>query len=144
MRFWDTSALIPLVVSEPSTARVRRWLREDPEVIVWTLARVELLSALARRKREEPKLTSRLLAARRDLLSAWEPRRFTPLVSWATLSAAVKAPLPVANITFEIQVPVSVLALAQGVPRRALFFELLDLLRSFLRVKLVRQVLKEF
>jgi len=72
VRFWDASALIPLVVSEPSTARVRRWLREDPEVMVWTLTRVELLSALARRKREEPELTSRLLAARRDLLSAWE------------------------------------------------------------------------
>ena len=39
---------------------------------MWTLTRVELLSALARRKREEPELTSRLLAARRDLLSAWE------------------------------------------------------------------------
>ncbi len=72
MRFWDTSALIPLVISEPSTSRVRRWLREDPEVIVWTLTRVELLSALARRKREEPELTTRILAARRDLLSAWE------------------------------------------------------------------------
>jgi predicted nucleic acid-binding protein len=72
VRFWDTSALIPLVVSEPSTARARRWLREDPDVVVWTLTRVELLSALARRRREEPESASRLLAARRHLLSAWE------------------------------------------------------------------------
>ena len=72
MRFWDTSALIPLVVAERSTSRVERWLREDPNVIVWMLSRVELLSSLARRKREEPRSESRLLAARRDLLSAWE------------------------------------------------------------------------
>ncbi len=72
MRFWDTSALIPLVVAERSTNVVRRWLREDPDVIVWTLTRVELLSALARRRRDEPSSASQLLAARRDFLSAWE------------------------------------------------------------------------
>lgn len=72
MRFWDSSALIPLVLAERSTTRVRRWLREDPDVIVWALTRVELLSALARRRREEPESASQLLAARRDLLGAWE------------------------------------------------------------------------
>ena len=72
MRFWDTSALIPLVVAERSTGRVRRWLREDPDVIVWTLTRVELLSALARRRREEPDSAAQLLVARRDFIGAWE------------------------------------------------------------------------
>jgi predicted nucleic acid-binding protein len=72
VRFWDTSALISLVVAERSTGRAERWLREDPNVVVWTLTRVELLSALARRRREEPGSARRLLAARRDLLSAWE------------------------------------------------------------------------
>ncbi len=72
MRFWDSSALIPLVLAERSTTRVKRWLREDPDVIVWALTRVELLSALARRRREEPESTPQLLAARRDLLGAWE------------------------------------------------------------------------
>lgn len=41
-------------------------------MVVWTLTRVELLSALARRRREEPKSAPRLLAARRSLLRAWE------------------------------------------------------------------------
>lgn len=72
MRFWDTSALIPLVVSERDTPRAERWLREDPNVVVWTLTRVELLSALARRRREEPAASRRLLVARREVLSAWE------------------------------------------------------------------------
>ena len=72
MRFWDTSALIPLVVAEPQTKQVERWLREDPAVIVWMLTRVELFSALARRRRAEPQAGRRLVAARREVLSAWE------------------------------------------------------------------------
>ena len=72
MRFWDTSALIPLFVAEPSTAQVERQLREDPEVVVWTLTRVELFSAFARRRRAEPSAVRRLAAARREVLSAWE------------------------------------------------------------------------
>lgn len=71
MRFWDTSALVPLVVSERGTALVERLLDEDPQVVVWTLTRVELLSALARRRREEPRAARRLAAARREILGAW-------------------------------------------------------------------------
>jgi hypothetical protein len=72
VRFWDTSALVPLLVTERETARVERWLREDPAVVVWTLTRVELLSALARRRRQEPGAARRLQGARRELLSAWQ------------------------------------------------------------------------
>lgn len=71
MRFWDSSALVPLVIAEPQTPRVERWLREDPGVIVWTLARVELCSALARRRRAEPQAARRLTAARHDVIAAW-------------------------------------------------------------------------
>ena len=71
MRFWDTSALIPLLVSEPRSGEVRQWLEADPDVVVWTLARVELLSALARKLRESPASRRQLLAARRDLLLVW-------------------------------------------------------------------------
>lgn len=70
MRFWDTSALIPLFVAEDATGIVQRWLRADREVIVWTLSRVELLSALARRRRVEPAAARRLLAAREEVLRA--------------------------------------------------------------------------
>jgi predicted nucleic acid-binding protein len=72
VKFWDTSALIPLVVAERHTARTERWLREDPDVVVWTLTRVEPLSALARRRREEPASARRLIEARRELMHAWD------------------------------------------------------------------------
>jgi predicted nucleic acid-binding protein len=71
VRFWDTSALVPLLVAEPESQRADRWLRQDPDVVVWTLTRVELLSALARRRRQQPQAAPRLTAARRELLAAW-------------------------------------------------------------------------
>ncbi len=72
MRFWDTSALVPLLVAERETPRAERWLGEDADVVVWALTRVEILSALARRRRQEPAAARRLQAARRELLAAWE------------------------------------------------------------------------
>ena len=72
MRFWDTSALIPLFVSERATPQMERRLREDPEVIVWTLTRVEILSAFARRRRAEPAAARRLATVLREVLSAWD------------------------------------------------------------------------
>lgn len=71
MRFWDTSALVPLFIAERESARAARWLRVDPGVIVWMLTRVELLSAMARRRREDPKANRVLRTARMNLLDAW-------------------------------------------------------------------------
>jgi uncharacterized protein len=72
VRFWDASAIIPLVINEDGSSRVKGWLARDPEVVVWTLTRVELLSAIARRRREKPEASAILMAARRDLLRVWE------------------------------------------------------------------------
>ena len=71
MRFWDTSALVPVFVAERETLAVRRWLREDRAVVVWSLTRVELLSALARRQREDAGAARRLASARRRILTTW-------------------------------------------------------------------------
>jgi predicted nucleic acid-binding protein len=40
--------------------------------MVWTLTRVEVLSALTRRRREKPESSAALLVTRRDFLRAWE------------------------------------------------------------------------
>lgn len=51
MRFWDSSALVPLVVEEPTSLACRRVLRSDSAIVVWALARVEVHSALQRLRR---------------------------------------------------------------------------------------------
>jgi predicted nucleic acid-binding protein len=52
MRFWDTSALVPLLVREAATPWAERLLAEDGEMVVAWTAEMEAISALARRKRE--------------------------------------------------------------------------------------------
>ncbi|MGH7823309.1 MAG: type II toxin-antitoxin system VapC family toxin [Candidatus Binatia bacterium] len=52
MRFWDTSAVVPLLVLEPETARARRLAVEDPAIVTWWATRTECISALARLRRE--------------------------------------------------------------------------------------------
>jgi len=71
VKFWDTSALIPVLVAEPQTARATRLLLSDPDVIVWTLTRVELLSALARRRRSDRTAAAWLRGARQEVLEMW-------------------------------------------------------------------------
>jgi uncharacterized protein len=52
MRYWDTSALVPLVVEERGTELVRKWLKEDPRILTWGGSRIEVTSAVERRARE--------------------------------------------------------------------------------------------
>lgn len=52
MRFWDASAILPLIVEEPGSELAREWLLEDPEMAIWGLTRLELASAIERRARE--------------------------------------------------------------------------------------------
>ncbi len=52
MRFWDSSAIVPLLVHEPSFEVLRQLLLSDAEMIVWWGTAVECTSALARRERE--------------------------------------------------------------------------------------------
>jgi len=52
VRFWDSSAIVPLVVRQATSIEVERWLGDDPDVVTWTLTPVEVLSALRRLVRE--------------------------------------------------------------------------------------------
>lgn len=53
MRFWDSSAIVPLLVDEAASERVRQLYALDPEMVVWWSTEVECASALARRAREQ-------------------------------------------------------------------------------------------
>ena len=63
MRFWDTSALIPLLVDEPARDRLMALLEEDSEVLAWWGTPVEIASALARREREQLVTAEQVMAA---------------------------------------------------------------------------------
>ncbi len=52
MRYWDASALVPLIVAEPDSDRVRGWLAEDDHIITWVWTRTEITGAIERRTRE--------------------------------------------------------------------------------------------
>ena len=74
MRFWDTSALLPLLVDEPVRERLLSLLEEDSEVLAWWGTPVEIASALARREREELLTADHVtaaLAAARALAEGW-------------------------------------------------------------------------
>lgn len=52
MRFWDSSALVPLLAEEPKTEPVRALYAADLEVVVWWTTPVECASAIARLERD--------------------------------------------------------------------------------------------
>ncbi|MFO0581922.1 MAG: type II toxin-antitoxin system VapC family toxin [Anaeromyxobacter sp.] len=75
MRFWDASAIVPLLVHEPERARVLALLEADPELLVWWGTPVECTSALARREREGALAAAAVTEASgrlRKLAEAWQ------------------------------------------------------------------------
>lgn len=67
MKFWDSSALVPLLIRERSTEAVLKIIGEDPEMAVWWGTETECLSALARREREKQLTRHNVTIAERDL-----------------------------------------------------------------------------
>jgi uncharacterized protein len=83
MKFWDSSAVIPLCLKEQMSERLKGMMKADEEIIVWWASRVECLSALSRRRREGVLGTDAELKAR-EILSAmaveWSEVQPTELV----------------------------------------------------------------
>jgi predicted nucleic acid-binding protein len=52
VKFWDTSAIVPLLVEQTATSRMQALAAADPLLIVWWGTAVECASALARLERE--------------------------------------------------------------------------------------------
>ena len=53
MIFWDSSAVVPLLLEEPGSGTGRALLREDAAMVAWRLAGTEVVSALWRRRRAD-------------------------------------------------------------------------------------------
>lgn len=52
MKFWDASALIPLLIEEPGSATIRALAAEDGSIAGWWGSPLECCSAVARVRRE--------------------------------------------------------------------------------------------
>ncbi len=74
MKFWDSSALVPLLVEEEVSAAVRAAYLEEDAVLTWWGTRVECASAIARLEREgrlTATETAVTLSRLRALAAAW-------------------------------------------------------------------------
>jgi predicted nucleic acid-binding protein len=52
MKFWDASAIVPLLMSESTTKILQGIAAADPAMLVWWATQVECASAIARMERE--------------------------------------------------------------------------------------------
>ncbi len=74
MKYWDSSAIVPLLVDEQTSPVVLEEYLRDPEIIAWWATGVECVSALARVERDGGLSTSTMTDAlgRLDALErAW-------------------------------------------------------------------------
>ena len=74
MRFWDSSALVPLLVEEPSSGARRALHESDPVIVVWWGSLVECESALAsfrRRPGNDSAPVQAAVAGLEDLAQNW-------------------------------------------------------------------------
>ena len=71
MKFWDSSAIVPLCVEETATDRALALVAEDPEVAIWWATPGECASAVARLERESALTSAEAAEAfhRLDLLA---------------------------------------------------------------------------
>jgi uncharacterized protein len=51
MRYWDSSALVPIILEESHSSVMRERLGEDPGIVAWWGTQVEVASAIAREER---------------------------------------------------------------------------------------------
>ncbi|MBA2336894.1 MAG: PIN domain-containing protein [Acidimicrobiia bacterium] len=51
MRFWDSSAIVPMLVAEPTSGAMRALLADDLTLAAWWATPIECASAIARRER---------------------------------------------------------------------------------------------
>lgn len=83
MKFWDSSAVIPLCFKEPVSSVIQELAVADSDIVVWWATRVECVSALSRRLREgsiPPGTEARAKAILSALSSAWSEVQPTEVV----------------------------------------------------------------
>ncbi len=116
MIFWDSSALVALLVEEEESAARRILLEHDPDLAVWWSTPVECESALQRRLREGTLAPSDAQLARErlaDLTDAWHEVNATAAVRKLALRLLRTHPLRAAD---SLQLAAALVLENAGVP----------------------------
>ena len=75
MNFWDTSAVVPLLMAEPATASLQALAERGAKKTVWWATKTECVSAITRRLREatlNDEDASLALGRLRQLSKVWD------------------------------------------------------------------------
>ena len=67
MKFWDSSAIVPLIVNEEETDYCLNTLSGDQDMLIWCLSKVEVISALCRLVREKSLADAEFQMAKKHL-----------------------------------------------------------------------------
>jgi uncharacterized protein len=74
VKFWDASAIVPLLIAEASTRRPQGLAADDQDMLVWWGSPVECVSALARLERDgalDPKAAVLAFDRLKQLAAGW-------------------------------------------------------------------------
>ena len=74
MRFWDASAIVPLLMTEATTKTLQGLAAADPAMLVWWATEVECASAIARLERDDaldPPAVIEAFARLKELSAGW-------------------------------------------------------------------------
>jgi uncharacterized protein len=83
VKFWDASAIVPLLVAETTTRSVQALTRRDPDMLVWWGSQVECASALSRLERDallDGKAASHAFERLKQLADGWHEIEPTEIV----------------------------------------------------------------
>jgi uncharacterized protein len=100
MRFWDASAIVPLLVSETSSRALQTLVRQDPTMLVWWGSEVECASALARIERDgglDPRDAARVFDRLGQLSRVWHEIEPNDLIRQAAVRFLRVHPLRAAD-----------------------------------------------
>jgi uncharacterized protein len=129
VRFWDSSAVVPLLVSQPSSSRVDAWFQADPSLVVWTLTPIEITSALWRLVREGALPEDAAWAAESMARELWAASRLVADVEGVKATAERLLRLHVLRAADALQLA-SALVWTEGRPQGSTFHTLDDQLAA--------------
>lgn len=127
--FWDSSALVPLVVQQDSSDQARKLLGQDPALLCWVLSELEVMSALARLEREKALSPEGFRQACEQLEAVWSGVATVSLIDGVKLRAKRLLRLHTLRAADSCQLGAALLA-AHDAPTGWKFLSLDDRLRD--------------